>query len=382
MPAPFGSTPAAWDATAQQYAQMPVEGPLSAPLRRLLAAMDAVTPFSSATGILDVGCGPGVAIGLLIKDHGHKVPDGARLIATDFSQGMVDAVKARKAELAGENPLWNRVEAAVYDAQDLHGIADGSMSHVMGNMVYFMLPDPPRGVREAHRVLRPGGVFAMTSFKRVEWMEVLQLAARRVKPDAPTGFDPAAFGNWASPEGVRHDLEAAGFKDVAVELVDIDIPEEAGPLMGPRMVRSNNPGAKAVVETFSEEEIDKTCDEFLKIAKERGGRLKGVSIVASGRNTSKMKYTVVLLGLVAISTAANLPTTPNAVAREADNLPGTSANGQLLEARDPKWKKTGGSSTKYHSNSTSESGASGLLSHRVGYLVAGLAGAGVGAVLL
>src|SRR5207237_1135313 len=141
-----------WDRHAEEYAQLPVQGLMRIPHLKILAAMNAATPFASATSIVDVGCGTGNVLDTLMDEYGSQIPAGARLIASDFSQGMVDVVRRRKMEQA-DNQLWQQVEPVVCDAADLHGISDGSASHVMGNMVYFVLPDPRKGLAEAHRVL-------------------------------------------------------------------------------------------------------------------------------------------------------------------------------------------------------------------------------------
>jgi len=126
--------------------------------------MDSALPFSSATAILDVGCGPGTAVALLVNEYGSQIPSSARLIASDFSKGMVEALNQRKKEREGESEVWKRLETAVYDAQDLSGGKDGDISHIMASLVYFMLPNPRKGLEEARRVLKPDGVLALTSW--------------------------------------------------------------------------------------------------------------------------------------------------------------------------------------------------------------------------
>ncbi|MUI92215.1 methyltransferase domain-containing protein, partial [Pseudomonas aeruginosa] len=147
-----------------EYAKMGIQGPVLYPCQRMLAAMDAASSFSSATSILDIGCGPGNAETLLVQDHGTKIPAEASLVATDFSQAMVNATLARKQSMldAGTDVgnCWGRLEARVMDAQDLSAVETSSISHLMGSLVYFMLPDASKGLREAHRVLKEGGVFA------------------------------------------------------------------------------------------------------------------------------------------------------------------------------------------------------------------------------
>jgi trans-aconitate methyltransferase len=67
-----------WSIGASNYARG--HGQVSsAPVETLFAQMDRVKPFSTATAILDVGCGPGVTLGRLIETYGGGVPLDARL---------------------------------------------------------------------------------------------------------------------------------------------------------------------------------------------------------------------------------------------------------------------------------------------------------------
>lgn len=150
--------------------------------------MDSTVSFSSATSILDIGCGPGTAVTLLAEGYGAHIPADASLVATDFSQDMVNATLAKKQNIvAAGNDVsncWARLEAQVMDAQDLSAVESGSVSHLMGSLVYFMLPDAVKGLREANRVLKEGGVFACTSWSStMEWLQFCAEAGQRVRPD-------------------------------------------------------------------------------------------------------------------------------------------------------------------------------------------------------
>jgi len=41
---------------------------------------------------------------------------------------------------------------------------------------------------------------------------MLDLAAQKVRPGAPSGFSESKLGKWAKLEGVKEELEAAGFR--------------------------------------------------------------------------------------------------------------------------------------------------------------------------
>lgn len=181
------SSSSGWDATATGYSNMPIQGPLYVPCVRMLEVMNKARPFSTASTILDVGSGPGTVASLLFENYGQDIPQTARMIATDFSKGMVEAMQARKAKesqsadttVAG---CWARLELDVMDAQQLDKVNEGTVSHLVGSLVYFMLPDYNKGLADAHRVLQADGIFACTSWSEVGWMDFLVRAAHAVKP--------------------------------------------------------------------------------------------------------------------------------------------------------------------------------------------------------
>jgi len=71
-------------------------------------------------------------------------------MATDLSAGMLARAKAKAAGATGS------VRFVVTDAEDL-AFKDGVFDQVVATCVFCSVPDPVRGLREAGRVLRPGG---------------------------------------------------------------------------------------------------------------------------------------------------------------------------------------------------------------------------------
>ncbi|KAH8703626.1 methyltransferase family protein [Talaromyces proteolyticus] len=278
-----------WDKTSSEYSKTPIQGPLIYPCNRMLAKMDAVSSFSSATAILDVGCGPGTVETLLINGYGNKISPSARLIASDYSKGMVDATRIRKEDTiaAGQDVgnCWARLETQVMNAQDLSDVQSNSLSHVIGSLVYFMIPDPRKGLLEAHRVLKEGGVFACTSWTMtIEWTTFVILAAKRAKPDLDFDFTKGIMlEQWTNTEGVKGELEAAGFHSVHSEYVEFDWKLEDPVKHANNMVRSANPGLQPALKQLSEVELDRCCEEYIKIVEEHGNVCKGVAVLGVGR---------------------------------------------------------------------------------------------------
>ena len=104
--------------------------------------------------VLDIGCGPG----WLWAEGRDVFPDGLSLTLADFSPGMVaDAVKA--AEAAGR---YAGVEGVVADASKLP-FADASFDAVLACHMLYHVPDARIALGEFKRVLRPGGILAVTT---------------------------------------------------------------------------------------------------------------------------------------------------------------------------------------------------------------------------
>ena len=92
--------------------------------------------------ILVDGCGTGADLAF--------IPHGVQVTATDLTPAMVTRTRHR----AGI--LGRPVDARVMDAQALE-FPDGSFDAVVLHLILAVVPDPVAAIREAARVLRPGG---------------------------------------------------------------------------------------------------------------------------------------------------------------------------------------------------------------------------------
>lgn len=106
--------------------------------------------------MLDLGTGP-AHIPLLVCAR-----DGAaHVTALDLAHHML-RVARRNVEAAG---MAARVELVHGDAKDL-GLPDGAFDVVYSNTILHHIPDPRPFLREAARVLRPGGVLLIRDLFR------------------------------------------------------------------------------------------------------------------------------------------------------------------------------------------------------------------------
>ncbi len=106
--------------------------------------------------MLDVGTGPG-HIPLLVVD---RLAD-CTVVAVDLSPAMLEMARQRMAS----SPHQRRVELRLADAKALD-LDDGSFDAVFSNTILHHFGDPRPFLREAARVLRPGGVLLIRDLYR------------------------------------------------------------------------------------------------------------------------------------------------------------------------------------------------------------------------
>ena len=281
------STGDAWSAQAAEYASMMLTGPMLPLIRRMYAQMQSLRPFSSATTILDVGSGPGSATYTLLNDYAEDIAPSAKILATDFSAGMVEQVKQLRVKKMGEledgpaRRLWNVVEAKVMDAQDLSAMPDNSVSHASASLVLFMVPDSGKAVTEVYRVLESGGVMSCSSWKKASWVNLAMQAAGK-------GADSFKLpARWDNVDDVKETLEIAGFVDIQVEEVETSLKVGDAKTLAAWFFGSKNPPLLALLKDLSEEERVQAESMLARLLvenkNERTGGVLGTGIVATGR---------------------------------------------------------------------------------------------------
>jgi len=112
--------------------------------------------------VIDLGCGEGVAFGLLRETFG-----AARLIAIDADQSSINRAATVAATMDGP------IELRLANAQRLP-IATGSIDMVFCHQLLHHAFEPASILRECHRVLAPGGWLLVADSCRsfLEWWPV------------------------------------------------------------------------------------------------------------------------------------------------------------------------------------------------------------------
>jgi ubiquinone/menaquinone biosynthesis C-methylase UbiE len=261
------------------------DGPGTIPSRDMVKATNSIYPYASALTVLDLGCGVGELTDAVIESHGSELPPSSRLVASDIAAGMIGQLKIRKANAIAEGATaWSKVEPSVDDSQDLSAFSDGSVSHLLAGFVIFMVPEPRTALKEIRRVLTDengGGVFAMSTWlgQAVEWFQIVALT-NQFRPGRPSTKMPQ---QWLTIDGVRSELEEAGFRDVDVHPVKSYLPFESYEQLADFMINSF-PKMDKLTADFTEEELAELRRQIIDYAKSRHptvpSKLEGTAIVA------------------------------------------------------------------------------------------------------
>jgi SAM-dependent methyltransferase len=169
--------------------------------------------------VLDLGSGGGIDCFLAAKQTGP----GGKVIGVDMTQQMIDLARRNAEELGVRN-----VEFKLGEIEDLP-VPDGSVDVIISNCVINLSTDKDATLREAFRVLRPGGRLRISD---MVWRETRPDGAGSVEewagciagavpiPDFVAALRASGFAN-ARTDAVR-DLE--GYEGLASALISAEKP--------------------------------------------------------------------------------------------------------------------------------------------------------------
>ena len=161
--------------------------------------------------ILDMGIGPGVSVFGMARNL-----SAARFIGLDIS-GQMLKVAGRNREQIG----WSERRLALLQGNALQiPLAENSVGAAAGHSFLYLLPDHRQALREAHRVLHPGGSVAFLEpyAGKVDWGWLFRQKSARLVLSLILW----RFYNWIhgrfSEVSMRHELELAGFTQINTEV--------------------------------------------------------------------------------------------------------------------------------------------------------------------
>ena len=142
--------------------------------------------------VLDTGCGAGREL----QRVSRLVPSG-EVVGVDLSAGMVNAAH-RDARAHGlQNCAFVQADVGALPAE-----FEGAFDLVYNSLAHHHYPDPPAAAREAFRVLRPEGIYAVVD-PSPEWFS--RLSAPLAKWSDP------GWISFHSPDQFRRLFAEAGF---------------------------------------------------------------------------------------------------------------------------------------------------------------------------
>jgi demethylmenaquinone methyltransferase/2-methoxy-6-polyprenyl-1,4-benzoquinol methylase len=174
--------------------------------------------------VLDICCGTGDMTMALLK----RRPEGARpIMAADFSRGML----ARGAKKFGGPGVGARAVGQPYavplEADALHlPLQSASLDLIVSAFGFRNLANYEAGLREFHRVLKPGGQLGILDFSEpggvigkayaVYFRRVLPAIGRAICGAAgPYNYLPTSVGNFPPPREMLGLMNATGYKQCA-----------------------------------------------------------------------------------------------------------------------------------------------------------------------
>ena len=158
--------------------------------------------------VLDVACGRGAAL----VPAARRVRDGGRVHGVDLSPSMVTLAGQALAEAGLEG------DVEVMDAEHL-AVADAAYDATLCAFGIFFFPEPERAAAELSRVLRPGGVVALSTWgaedERWSWEDELLAMLKPGRRAIVRPFD--------DPDDVEALLVGAGFEAVSCQVEEREV---------------------------------------------------------------------------------------------------------------------------------------------------------------
>jgi SAM-dependent methyltransferase len=175
--------------------------------------VDRLQPQPGQT-ILELAAGRG-DVGFLAAELLHP---GGKLISSDGAEAMVEAARRRAAQLGLDNVEFKPIDLEWIDAK--LATIDG----ILCRFGYMLVVDPEHALRDARRVLRPGGKIVIAVWDVPEanpWLTTFSAAARDLGlAPQPSADEPGPF-SLSARGAVAEMLQDAGFDTPIVEPIEL-----------------------------------------------------------------------------------------------------------------------------------------------------------------
>ncbi len=176
------------------------------PLEAVLASLGCANPTALANlqpgeVVLDLGSGGGIDVLLSARRVG---PTG-KAYGLDMTDEMLDLARKNQAEAGVEN-----VEFLKGEIENIP-LPDDSIDTIISNCVINLSVDKDKVLKEAYRVLKPGGQFAVADIVLVKSLS--ELAKKHL------GLWAGCVAGALEVDDYKNKLRSAGFTDVEIEIV-------------------------------------------------------------------------------------------------------------------------------------------------------------------
>lgn len=166
-------------------------------------------PVTDGMRLLETACGTGIVTERLLRRLGGR----GTIVATDLNEAMF--AHARRKGVVGSGLEWRKADGTALPFDD------ASFDVVVSQFGLMFFPDKAAGVREAYRVLRPGGHYLFNVWDALAHNAVARITHETVAsffPDGPPQFYTVPF-SLHDVVPIEAWLQSAGFRNVEWETV-------------------------------------------------------------------------------------------------------------------------------------------------------------------